>query len=348
MKAIILAGGLGTRLRPFTEVIPKPLLPIGEKAVLEIQIERLAAHGIKDIYLATNYKSDYIKNFFGTGERYGINFHISKEEKPLGTAGPISLLRDELDDDFIVMNGDILSLVDYTDMLDFAKNKDSLLTIAIKKEIMPFAFGNIFFDGDFVTGIEEKPDLPSSESAKAFLEYILVYNSHMSARGSLSPDTIELVRERVIDYLLWCDGGDAVALPEINRDVVFTIGSTDFMANGVPMEMTVEPIIIDGFTFIPARYLVEPLGGEALWDGETRSVVLIALGHRIQLSIDKTEATSDGEPVSLSRPPTIVNGRTLIPLRAASVLLGAEVSWNSDTKEATCQFNLGVRPLYGE
>lgn len=196
--------------------------------------------------------------------------------------------------------------------------------------------------------IEEKPSLPSSESAKAFLEYILVYNSHVSARGSLSPDTIELVRERVIDYLLWCDGGDAVALPEINRDVVFTIGSTDFMANGVPMEMTVEPIIIDGSTFIPARYLVEPLGGEALWDGETRSVILIALGHRVQLSIDKTEATSDGEMVNLSKPPTIVNGRTLIPLRAASTLLGAEVSWNGDTKEATCQFNLGVRPLYGE
>ncbi len=159
MKAIILAGGLGTRLRPFTEVIPKPLLPIGEKAVLEIQIERLAAHGIKDIYLATNYKSDYIKNFFGNGERYGINFHISKEEKPLGTAGPLSLLRNELDDDFIVMNGDILSLIDFAEMVSFAKSKESLLTIAIKKEILPFAFGNIFFDGDFVTDIEEKPDI---------------------------------------------------------------------------------------------------------------------------------------------------------------------------------------------
>jgi NDP-sugar pyrophosphorylase family protein len=69
MKAVILAGGLGTRLRPFTQVIPKPLLPIGEKSVLEIQIERLRMHGFNEIFLATNYKSEYIKNFFGDGSQ---------------------------------------------------------------------------------------------------------------------------------------------------------------------------------------------------------------------------------------------------------------------------------------
>ena len=91
-KAIILSGGLGTRLKPFTSVIPKPLLPVGEKAVLEIQIEKLVAHGFTDIILTTNYKSDYIENFFGDGSRYGVNLIISKEEKPLGTAGPIRLV----------------------------------------------------------------------------------------------------------------------------------------------------------------------------------------------------------------------------------------------------------------
>lgn len=159
MKAVILAGGLGTRLRPFTEIIPKPLLPIGEKSVLEIQIERLKKYGFNEIYLATNYKSDYIENFFGDGSRYGVKLRISKEEFPLGTAGPLLLLKDELLEPFIVMNGDILSLVDFSDLYNFAINQPSLLTISIKKEITPFAFGNIFFEGDRVTGIQEKPDI---------------------------------------------------------------------------------------------------------------------------------------------------------------------------------------------
>lgn len=105
--AVILSGGLGTRLKPFTEVIPKPLLPIGEKAVLEIQIERLKKYGFDHIILATNYKSNYIENFFGDGSRYGVKLEISKEDIPLGTAGPIKLLQNRLSDPFIVMNGDI-------------------------------------------------------------------------------------------------------------------------------------------------------------------------------------------------------------------------------------------------
>lgn len=159
MKAVILAGGLGTRLKPFTEVIPKPLLPIGEKAVLEIQIEHLRAHGVTEVFLATNYKSDYIRNFFGSGSRYGVQLTISHEEYRLGTAGPIKLLEKELTEPFIVMNGDILSNINFKALFDFARQSDSALTIAIKKIIMPYAFGNIFFDGDKVTGIDEKPDI---------------------------------------------------------------------------------------------------------------------------------------------------------------------------------------------
>jgi len=159
MKAVILAGGLGTRLRPFTEVIPKPLLPIGEKAVLEVQIEQLKRYGFDEIFLATNYKSEYIEKFFGDGSSYGVKLHISKETEPLGTAGPLTLLRDSLTEPFVVMNGDILTSLDFAKFYSFATKKDTLLSIAIKKEITPFAFGNIFYDGDYVTDIEEKPDL---------------------------------------------------------------------------------------------------------------------------------------------------------------------------------------------
>ncbi len=158
MEAVILSGGLGTRLKPFTEVIPKPLLPVGEKAVLEIQIEHLKKHGFDQVFLATNYKSSYIENFFGDGRKYGIKLTISKEEKPLGTAGPVKLLKDRLKQPFLVMNGDILTLLNYRDLYEFAINRDSLLTICTKEIVMPFQFGNIYTNGDYVTGIEEKPD----------------------------------------------------------------------------------------------------------------------------------------------------------------------------------------------
>lgn len=157
--AVILSGGLGTRLKPFTEAIPKPLLPIGDKAVLEIQIERLKKYRFETIFLATNYKSNYIENFFGDGSRYGVKLEISRESRPLGTAGPVKLLQKRLSEPFIVMNGDILSLVDFDKVYEFACSRESLLTVTIKKIITPYAFGNIFFDGDFVTRIEEKPDI---------------------------------------------------------------------------------------------------------------------------------------------------------------------------------------------
>jgi len=158
-KAVILAGGLGKRLQPFTQVIPKPLLPIGEKAVLEIQIEHFKKYDFREIFLATNYKSEYIENFFGDGSRYGIKLRMSKEEKPLGTVGPLKLIRDHLTEPFIVMNGDILSLIDFSKFCSFAIKTNAMLTVAIKKIITPYAFGNILFEGDSVKSIEEKPDI---------------------------------------------------------------------------------------------------------------------------------------------------------------------------------------------
>ena len=170
MQAVILSGGLGTRLRPFTEVIPKPLLPIGEKAVLEIQIEHLKANGFDHIFLATNYKSDYIENFFGNGDKYGVKLTISKEDKPLGTAGPVKLLQNQLNDEpFLVMNGDILTLLPYSKLYDFACTKETLLTIGTKDIFTPFQFGNIHTEGDFVIGIEEKPNIKTTILAGIYI-----------------------------------------------------------------------------------------------------------------------------------------------------------------------------------
>ncbi len=170
MKAVILAGGLGTRLRPFTEVIPKPLLPIGEKAVMEIQIEHLKSNGFDEIFIATNYKSNYVESFFGDGSKYGVKLYYSKEEKKLGTAGPVSLLKDKLEEPFLVMNGDILTLMDFGKMFDFAtKSVNSDLIVGIKEYLTPFRFGNIFFEGDYVTNIEEKKDIVTKILAGVYI-----------------------------------------------------------------------------------------------------------------------------------------------------------------------------------
>ncbi len=159
-KAVILAGGLGTRLKPFTDAIPKPLLPVGEKAILELQIENLARAEFEEVILATNYKADYIERFVGDGSRYGIKVTISQERERLGTAGPLKLIEEQLQErPFLVMNGDILTTMDMKKMYDYACQESSMFVAAIKEIIMPYAFGRISFSGNQITDIEEKPSI---------------------------------------------------------------------------------------------------------------------------------------------------------------------------------------------
>src|SRR5690242_7565158 len=166
MKAVILAGGLGTRLRPFTEVIPKPLLPLGEKSLMEIQIMTLKNHGFDEIYVATNHMADFVEAFLGNGSKYGVKLTFSRETKPLGTCGPLSLLRTALSEPFLVINGDILTKLDFQEFYKFATNGESLLTVATKIITHPFRFCNVGVDASNRIGkIEEKPDLHSEISA---------------------------------------------------------------------------------------------------------------------------------------------------------------------------------------
>lgn len=160
MKAVILAGGLGTRLRPFTNIIPKPLLPLGEgePAMMEVQIQMLKTHGFDEIYVATNYKSEMVEAFLGDGSKYGVTLTFSQEDKPLGTCGPITLLKDRLTEPFLLMNGDILTALDFTKAYKFALESDANFVVMTKEIITPFAFGKITTEGDYITNVEEKPD----------------------------------------------------------------------------------------------------------------------------------------------------------------------------------------------
>ncbi len=159
MKAVILAGGLGTRLRPLTTAIPKPLLPIGEQSLLEIQIINLAKTGVKEIYIATNYKASYIEKFIGDGSNYGVSVKFSKEDMPLGTCGPLSRLKNDLDKPFFVMNGDILSNIDFKRLYDFGMSQKTDFTVVTKNIRTPFNYGSVKVENNLIVNVEEKPDL---------------------------------------------------------------------------------------------------------------------------------------------------------------------------------------------
>lgn len=171
MKAILLAGGRGTRLYPLTFSIPKGLLPAGEKAILEIIIEKLKTAGIKDIYLATGYKSELIKSYFNNGSKYGVKIKYFTEQKPLGTAGPIRKIvkKFNIKEHFIVMNGDLLTSVDFAKMRRFHMLKKSILTVGIKDIIQQVPYGVVSLREDEVIGVIEKPRKQFSISTGIYL-----------------------------------------------------------------------------------------------------------------------------------------------------------------------------------
>ena len=157
MKAVILAGGLGKRLRPLTKVLPKPLLPLGESNVLETQIRLLKNYGFNEIYVATNYKSKVIKEFLGDGSKYNVSIVYSKENKPLGTCGPLTLLKSYLSEPFILINGDILSNINLKKFYNFSLKLETALTAATVKIFTPFNFGIVSSENNFLKKINEKP-----------------------------------------------------------------------------------------------------------------------------------------------------------------------------------------------
>jgi NDP-mannose synthase len=156
--AVILAGGLGLRLRPLTNIIPKPLLPIGESTVLEIQILSLRKYGVEKVIIAANYMSDYLATVVGSGEKYGVRVVVSQEKEPLGTCGPLTLVGEHLQEPFFMMNGDILTDIDFRELGAFALAKQAWLTVVTKEIAIPFRFGRVIAQGDFITEIEEKPN----------------------------------------------------------------------------------------------------------------------------------------------------------------------------------------------
>ncbi len=160
MKAVILAGGKGTRLRPYTTAFPKPLMPVGDKPILEIILRQLKSHGINEVIMAVGHLAELIMTFFGDGSKFGVKIKYSREDEPLGTAGPLSLIKDELTETFLVMNGDILTTLNYSDLIEYHKKSNATATIALNKREVYIDFGVVELDKNSnIVDYIEKPTL---------------------------------------------------------------------------------------------------------------------------------------------------------------------------------------------
>ena len=160
MKAVILAGGKGTRLKPYTTVFPKPLMPIGDKPILEIVVRQLKSHGFEELIMAVGHLAELIMTFFNNGSKYGVKIKYMREDKPLGTAGPLALMKEELNDLFLMINGDVLTTLNYSDLIDYHKKNGAIATIALNKRTVKIDFGVVELDDSkSIVGYTEKPGI---------------------------------------------------------------------------------------------------------------------------------------------------------------------------------------------
>ena len=156
-RAVILAGGLGSRLRPYTVVLPKPLMPIGEYPILEVIVRQLIRHGFTHITMAVNHQADIIKAFFGDGSKWGVKIDYSLENKPLSTMGPLRLIPD-LPDNFLIMNGDVLTDLDYAELFDYHVKSGEIFTISAHERDHRIDYGVLETNQEnHLTGFIEKP-----------------------------------------------------------------------------------------------------------------------------------------------------------------------------------------------
>ncbi|MDD0855219.1 nucleotidyltransferase family protein [Campylobacter magnus] len=156
-KVILMVGGLGTRLRPLTNDVPKPMLDVGNKPILHTIVENFAKYGYTDIIMCVNYKSEIIKEYFGNGDKFGVKIEYVLESKRMGTAGALSLLKERPKDDFFVMNGDLLTNVNFEYLHEYHKDSNALASICIRKYEMQVPYGVVNVRANKVTSIEEKP-----------------------------------------------------------------------------------------------------------------------------------------------------------------------------------------------
>ncbi len=224
MKAVVLAGGKGTRLAPYTHIIPKPMMPIGDKAILEIMLCQMRKAGISDVILTVGHLAGLMRAFFRDGSHLGLQIRYSFEDHPLGTAGPLGLI-DGLEETFLVCNGDVLTTLNLVELIEFHQENQGVATIASHIRQVQIDLGVIQTNGDHtITGYQEKPsiDYLASMGIYIFEPSVLAYIK----KGQYLdfPDLIKILvadGKKVVAYPFtgyWEDLGRADDYEQANND----------------------------------------------------------------------------------------------------------------------------------
>lgn len=221
---VVMAGGKGTRLRPHTENCPKPLLPVGGKPILEHIIVRASGEGFRHFVIALNYLGHMIEDYFGDGSRWGVEIDYLREESPLGTGGALSLLSPRPEHSFLVTNGDVLTDVRYSEILDFHKRQDAIATMAVRSHEWQHPFGVVKTRGMDIVGFEEKPVFRTHVNAGIYVIEPVALDALQAHQHCDMPTLFERLQTsacRTIAYPMhepWLDVGRPVDLEQARSD----------------------------------------------------------------------------------------------------------------------------------
>jgi dTDP-glucose pyrophosphorylase/CBS domain-containing protein len=224
MTAVVMAGGLGTRLRPLTADLPKPMLPVGDRPLLERIIDQLKQSGVRRLHVTTHYKGAMIADHFGDGARFGVDIRYVDEDQPLGTAGSLKAIA-PTDEPLLVINGDILTQVNFRAMLEFHREHAAAMTVALRDYRVPVPYGVVECDGIDVTAILEKPVIQRFINAGIYLVEGAALAEIPSAERFDMTDLIDRLLAtggRVIGFPVheyWLDIGQAEDYQRAQRDV---------------------------------------------------------------------------------------------------------------------------------
>ena len=221
----ILAGGLGTRLRPLTETVPKPMLRVGDKPILELILEQFKEYGFRNFIISLNYKGSIIEEYFKDGKEFDVNIEYIRETKKLGTAGSIALVKEKLTKPFIVINGDILTGIDFDKFLNHHIENDFNITVGVRNYEINVPYGVLVTDNMIIESLEEKPTYKFNINGGVYalnpeiIKYIQeeeVYNMTDLIEDAMDNHQRSGIYE-IIEY--WTDIGQIEDYKQANRDI---------------------------------------------------------------------------------------------------------------------------------
>ena len=223
LDAVVMAGGYGTRLRPLTEDVPKPMLQVGERPLMELIIDRLRESGIRQVNITTHYLADKIKEHFDDGQDFGVEIDYMEEDRPLGTAGALGLM-DVSDQPLLVMNGDILTRVDFRSMLSFHNEHDADLTVGVRQYGLEVPYGVVECKGSQVRRLREKPRYNFLVNAGIYLLEPAVHSYIPNDQHFDMTDLIEILLDNektvisfpIVEY--WLDIGEPLDYEKAQED----------------------------------------------------------------------------------------------------------------------------------